>query len=116
MFKGWQADNRMKVRKKIMGFFDKIKDTANQAKEAATKFADEKGISEKLSGATASIKKAYDDTVTSVKAHQEESAELKKPLEGAIARYEFTYHGGLEDVPKPKAGAWTLCLICSHSG
>lgn len=94
-----------------MGFFDKIKDTANQAKEAATKFADEKGISEKLSGATASIKKAYDDTVTSVKAHQEESAELKKPLEGAIARYEFTYHGGLEDVPKPKAGAWGMNIM-----
>lgn len=87
-----------------MGVFDKIKETANQAKDAATKFADEKGISEKVSGATASIKKAYDDTAASMKAYKEESAELKKPLEGAIARYEFTYQGGLEDIPKAHHG------------
>ena len=41
-----------------MGLFDKIKDTANQAMDAATKFADEKGISEKVSGVTSSLKKA----------------------------------------------------------
>ena len=94
-----------------MGVFDKIKETANQAKDAATKFADEKGISEKVSGATASIKKAYDDTAASMKAYKEESAELKKPLEGAIARYEFTYQGGLEDIPKAKAGAWGMNIM-----
>lgn len=94
-----------------MGLLDKIKDTASQAKDVATKFADEKGISEKVSGATASIKKAYDDTSASMKAHKAESEELKKPLDGAIARYEFTYQGGLEDIPKPKAGAWGMNIM-----
>lgn len=94
-----------------MGLFDKIKDTANQAKESVTKFAEEKGINEKVSGATDSLKKAYDDSVSSMKAHKAESAELQKPLEGAIARYEFTYQGGLEDVPKPKAGAWGMNIM-----
>lgn len=40
-----------------MGLLDKIKDTANQAVESASKFADEKGISEKVSNATSSLKK-----------------------------------------------------------
>lgn len=94
-----------------MGLFDKIKDTANQAKDTAAKFADEKGISEKVASAASSLKKAYDDTAASMKAHKEESAELKKPLEGAIARYEFTYQGGLEDIPKPKSGAWGMNIM-----
>ena len=94
-----------------MGLFDKIKDTANQAKDAATKLADEKGLSEKMSGATASIKKAYGDTASSIKAHNEEAKELKKPLDGAIARYEFTYVGGLTDIPKAKAGAWGMNIM-----
>jgi len=94
-----------------MGIFDKVKDAASQAKDAATKFADEKGISEKVSGATGSIKKAIDETSASMKAHNEEAKELKKPLEGSIARYEFTYVGGLEDISKAKAGAWGMNIM-----
>lgn len=94
-----------------MAFFDKLKDTANQAKNAATRFAEEKGISEKVSGATTSIKKMCDDTASSLKSYKDESAELKKSLEGAIARYEFTYLGGLEDVAKAKSGAWGLNIM-----
>lgn len=94
-----------------MGLFDKIKDTANQAKDKASQFAEKKGIAEKISNATDSAKKAFDDTATAMKAQKEESNELKKPLEGAIARYEFTYQGGLEDIPKPKSGAWGMNIM-----
>ena len=52
-----------------MGLFDKVNDAASQAKDAAAKFADDKGISEKVSGAASVIKKAYEDTAASVKAH-----------------------------------------------
>lgn len=95
----------------MASIFDKIKDSANQAKDAATRFADEKGVSDKISGAAAGIKKAYDDTAASMKAHNEESKELKKPLDGAIARYEFTYVGGLDDIPKAKSGAWGMNIM-----
>lgn len=94
-----------------MGLLDKVKDAASQAKTAATKFADEKGIGDKVNGATGSIKKVFDETSASMKAHNEESKELKKPLEGAIARYEFTYVGGLDDIPKAKAGAWGMNIM-----
>jgi hypothetical protein len=94
-----------------MGLFDKIKDTATQAKDKATQFAEDKGIAEKINSVTDSAKKALDDTSTAMKAHKEEVNELKKPLDGAIARYEFTYQGGLEDVPKPKSGAWGMNIM-----
>lgn len=94
-----------------MGVFDKIKDTASQAKDAAAKFAEEKQIGEKLSGAKDSIKKAIDDTSASIKASNEEAKELKKPLEGAIERYEFTYVSGLDDIPKAKVGAWGMNVM-----
>ncbi len=67
-----------------MGIFDKVKDTANQAKDTAAKFADEKGIGEKIGGAAESLKKALDDTTSSIKANNEESKKLKQPLEGAL--------------------------------
>ena len=40
-----------------MGFMDKLKDTASQAKDAAVNFAEEKQISEKLGSAAGSVKK-----------------------------------------------------------
>lgn len=46
-----------------------------------------------------------------MKSHKEESAESKKPLDGASARYEFTYKSELEDIPKPKAGAWGMYIM-----
>lgn len=95
----------------MASILNKIRDTANQAKDAATKFADEKGISDKVSEAAAGIKKAYDDTAASMKAYNDEAKELKKPLEGAIARYEFTYVGGLDDIPKAKTGAWGMNIM-----
>ncbi len=94
-----------------MGIFDKVKDTANQAKDTAAKFADEKGIGEKIGGAAESLKKALDDTTSSIKANNEESKKLKQPLEGALIRYEFTYVGGLDDIPKAKAGAWGMNVM-----
>lgn len=94
-----------------MGIFDKVKETANQAKDAAVKFADEKNIGEKLGDATGSLKKALDDTASSIKANNEESKKLKQPLEGALIRYEFTYVGGLDDIPKAKSGAWGMNVM-----
>lgn len=46
-----------------------------------------------------------------MQAHKEESNELKKLLEGAIIRYEFTYVGGLDDIPKAKSGAWGMNVM-----
>ena len=94
-----------------MGLFDKIKDTAGQAKEKASQFAEEKKLGEKFSNVTSGIKKSIDDASASMKQAKAEADELKKPLEGAIARYEFTYKGGLDDIPKPKAGAWGMNIM-----
>ncbi|MCM1167035.1 MAG: SHOCT domain-containing protein [Lachnospiraceae bacterium] len=74
-----------------MGIFDKVKEAAGQAKDKVTQIAGE--------------------TASSIKASNEEAKELKKPLEGAIARYEFTYIGGLDDIPKAKAGAWGMNIM-----
>ena len=74
-----------------MGFMDKLKETAGQAKD--------------------SMKKGFGDAAAQIKANNEEAKELKKPLEGAIERYEFTYVGGLPDIPKAKAGAWGMNIM-----
>lgn len=74
-----------------MGIFDKVKEAAGQAKDKVTQIASE--------------------TASSIKASNEEAKELKKPLEGAIARYEFTYIGGLDDIPKAKSGAWGMNVM-----
>lgn len=74
-----------------MGFMDKLKETAGTASE--------------------SMKKGFSDASAQIKANNEEAKELKKPLEGAIERYEFTYVGGLPDVPKAKAGAWGMNIM-----
>ena len=74
-----------------MGMFDKFRDTANQVKDAA-------------------VQKAV-KTSESIKSSNAEAKELKKPLEGALARYEFTYKGGLEDIPKAKSGAWGMNIM-----
>lgn len=50
-----------------MGFMDKLKQTATSAKD--------------------SMKKSFDETSAAMKAHNEKSKELKKALDGAIARY-----------------------------
>ena len=57
----------------MASILNKIRDTANQAKDAATRFADEKGIRDKVSGAAAEIRKAYNDTAASMKAYNEEA-------------------------------------------
>ncbi len=93
-----------------MGMFDKIKDTANQAVGAAKNFADEKGIAEKISSATTSIKESIDETKANMQAHKEEAAEAKKPLEGCIQWYEVMYEGGLAyiDPKKTRTGSGTI--------
>ena len=90
-----------------MGLLDKVKETASQAKDAATKFADEKGIS----GGSGSIKEAFSNAATSIKADHAEAKAMRQPLEGAIIRYEFTYVGGLPDIPKRKVGAWGMNVM-----
>ena len=74
-----------------MGVMDKLKESAGQAKD--------------------SMKKGFGDAAAQIKANNEEAKELKKPLEGAIERYEFTYVGGLPDIPKAKAGAWGMNIM-----
>lgn len=81
-----------------MGFFDTLKETANQAMDSMKNLGDG-SIGEKIGNAKDSIMKAVDDTKNSIAAGNAEAKELKKTLEGAIARYEFTYVGGLEDIP-----------------
>lgn len=94
-----------------MGLFDKVKDTANQAKDAATKFVNEKEIGERVGDATGAIKKSFDGMTSSIKDYNEEAKKLKQPLEGALVRYEFTYVGGLDDIPKAKSGAWGMNVM-----
>lgn len=74
-----------------MGFMDKLKQSATSAKD--------------------SMKKTFDETSAAMKARNEESKELKKPLDGAIERYEVTYVSGLPDIPKRKAGAIGLNIM-----
>lgn len=68
-----------------MGFMDKLKQTASETKD--------------------SMKKAFDDSSAAIKVRNEESKEMKKTLEGAIARFEVTYVSGLPEIPKKKSGA-----------
>lgn len=74
-----------------MGFMDKLKQSASTAKD--------------------SMKKTIDETSANMKARNEESKELKKPLEGAYERYEVTYVSGLPEVPKKKSGAIGLNIM-----
>lgn len=93
-----------------MGFFDTLKETANQAMDSMKNLGDG-SIGEKIGNAKDSIMKAVDDTKNSIAAGNAEAKELKKTLEGAIARYEFTYVGGLEDIPNRKYGAWGMNIM-----
>ena len=74
-----------------MGFMDKLKQSASNAKD--------------------SMKKTIDETSSNMKARNEESKELKKALEGSIERYEVTYVSGLPEVPKKKSGAIGLNIM-----
>ena len=74
-----------------MGFMDKLKQTASNAKD--------------------SMKKTLDESSAAFKAHNEESKELKKPLEGAIERFEVMYISGLPEHPKKKSGAIGLNIM-----
>lgn len=94
-----------------MGLMDKVKQTAANAKDKASDFADKAQLSEKLGGVKDSIKKTFDESTAAMKAHSEESKELKKALEGAIERYEVTYVGGLPEIPKKKSGAIGLNIM-----
>lgn len=74
-----------------MGFMDKLKQTATDAKD--------------------SMKKTFDESSAAMKARNEESKELKKALDGAIERYEVTYVSGLPEIPKRKSGAIGLNVM-----
>ena len=94
-----------------MAFFDKLKETANSVKEKATTFAEENQLSDKLNEAKNSVTKAFDDAKESIKEQREENDTLKQPLEGSYARYEVTYIGGIDSLPKPKTGAIGLNVM-----
>lgn len=87
-----------------MAFLDKLKETANMAKEKATSFAEEKQLAEKLGSAKDSMKEAWDKSSEAIKENHRENKELQQPLEGSIIRYEVIYIGGLPEYPKAKHG------------
>lgn len=88
-----------------MGFFDKLKDTANQAKDAATKFAEDKGISEKFENAKTLFKESVEESKAKAQAHKEAANEAKKPLDGCIQWYEVMFQGGLKEIDPKKKGS-----------
>jgi hypothetical protein len=94
-----------------MAFFDKLKETASNAKEKATSFAEEKQLGEKFGDAKGSVLKAFGDVKDSLKEQRNESNLLKQPLEGSYRRYEVTYIGGIESLPKSKSGAIGLNIM-----
>ena len=69
-----------------MGFINKLKETADNVKDKATNFAEEKQLGDKLSGAKDSVFKALGDAKKSIKDQRDESNALKQPLEGAYIR------------------------------
>lgn len=94
-----------------MGFMDKLKEKAENVRDKAVDFAEEKQLANKLGSAKDSIVKAIDDTKTSIKEQKEESNALKQPVEGAYIRYEVTYISGVDPIPKAKAGAIGLNIM-----
>ena len=94
-----------------MGFMDKLKEKAENVRDKAADFAEEKQLANKLGNAKDSIVKAIDDTKTSIKEQKEESNALKKPLEGAYIRYEVSYISGVDSIPKAKVGAIGLNIM-----
>ena len=87
-----------------MALFDKIKQTASNAKDKVSGFAEEKKLGERFTEMKDGMKKAWDDSSAAMKANSEENKALKQPLEGAIIRYEVIYLGGLPEYPKAKHG------------
>ena len=94
-----------------MGFMDKLKEKAENVRDKAVDFAEEKQLANKLGSAKDSIVKAIDDTKTSIKEQKEESNALKQPVEGAYIRYEVAYISGVDSIPKAKAGAIGLNIM-----
>lgn len=76
-----------------MGLFDKdtLEGLLNTTKGAV------KAASEKIAQTAA-------ETSSQIKTHSEEAKKSKQAVEGAVARYGFTYNGGLAKYPKKKVG------------
>ena len=87
-----------------MGLFDKVKETAGMAIDKAKNFSEEKNLTEKFNNAKESVKKSIEESKTSMQEANAANKEMKKPLEGAIVRYEVIYIGGLPEYPKAKHG------------
>ncbi len=83
-----------------MGLFDKLKESANSVKNKVSDME----LGEKFGNIKDSAKKKWDESTAAMKAANEENKEMKKPLEGAIIRYEVIYLGGLPEYPKAKHG------------
>ncbi|MGN1182803.1 MAG: hypothetical protein ACI4SR_07355, partial [Faecalibacillus sp.] len=77
--------------------FEKAKSTIEQKTKDAK-------LDEKFSSAKESIKKTWNQNTESLRENSKENKELKKPIEGAITRYEVIYIGGLPEYPKVKHG------------
>ncbi len=76
---------------KLNGIFEKAKETI-------------KDTSDKT-------KKAFAESSEQMKQHNQESKNLKAPIEGAIIRYAVTYNGGLAKYPKSKSGEIGLNIL-----
>lgn len=50
------------------------------------------------------VQKSFSESSEQLKKYNQESKEMKAPLEGAIIRYGVTYNGGLAEYPKAKTG------------
>ena len=68
-------------------------------------FAEENQLNDKFNEAKNSVTKAFDEAKESIKEQRAENDALKQPLEGSYIRYEVTYIGGIEAIPKAKVGA-----------
>lgn len=68
-----------------------------KAKSTIESKAKEMNLDEKLESAKKTVQKTWNESTESIKSSNQERKELKKPLEGAIKRYEVTYKGGLPE-------------------
>ena len=72
---------------------------------------DKEKIASALTNAKNSVEKTVKETSDAIKQKNEESKEMKAPIEGAIIRYAVVYQGGLEKYPKAKSGEIGLNIL-----
>lgn len=68
-----------------------------KAKSTIESKAKEMNLDEKLDSARKTVQKTWAESSESLRSSSQERKDLKKPLDGAIERYEVTYKGGLPE-------------------